>query len=71
VSRDPAGFGQAFPARTPVDLLIADGYVAAVRLVIRDEETTAWEPAITDGRVLGEVDDRESFDDSTDWEQDS
>jgi hypothetical protein len=47
---DPHAFTQTVPpGRYPVVLLIADGLVAAARLVIRDERATAWEPAVPEG----------------------
>lgn len=51
---DPRAITQAFtqtvrPGRYPVILLIADGLVAAARLVIRDEPAAAWELAVPEG----------------------
>jgi Protein of unknown function (DUF4241) len=58
----PPPFAQAVPAgRYRVTLLVADGYVAAARLVIRDEPAATWEAAVPEGRDSGGLDAGESF----------
>lgn len=58
----PPPFAQTVPpGRYRVTLLIADGYVAAARLVIRDEPTATWEAAVPEGRDPGKLDAGDSF----------
>lgn len=57
----PLPFAQTVPpGRYPVDLLIEHGYVAAARLIIRDEPATVWELTVPEGHVPGELDPNDS-----------